>query len=185
MHIARTKRLVAVAATLSAASLALAACSSGDDASSESASASASAVPSLFASESATAEPVAAGAAAEACAAYFELDLLNSTYAGGAVADGDITEEQAKEQFKALLKEMNAQSKAAVADGSGDAKMAANSKRMRKVVLSLNKNEALSDLSTKKQTRFAKSSLRMQKACDRAGYPLPDDNVTARTAAGI
>lgn len=184
MQLARPKHLVAVVATLSLSSLALAACTSDDSASSEDA-ASASAVPSLFASESASDAAVAAGAAADACAAYFELDLLNSAYAGGAVADGDITEEQAKDQFKSLLKEMTTQSRAAVQDGSGDAKMVANSKRMRKVVLSLSKDEALSDLSTNKQTRFAKSSLRMQKACDRAGYPLPDDNVTARTAAGI
>ncbi|MBI1352106.1 MAG: hypothetical protein GC156_13445 [Actinomycetales bacterium] len=186
MHIARSKRLMAIAATLSVATLALGACSGGDDAStSASESAMPSSLPSVMPSESATAAPVAAGAAADACAAYFELDLLNSSYAGGAVANGNLTEQQAKDQFTSLLKTMKAQSKAAVQDGSGDAKMLANAKRMRKIVLGLKKNQALSDLPKAKQARFAKASLRMQNACDRAGYPLPDDNVTARTAAGI
>ncbi len=183
MRTLKTKQLIAVIAA-AGLSLGLAACSSDEEASPE-ASASSSASAAALDPSASAAPIVAAGAAADACAAYFELDLLNSAYAGGAVADGDLTEEQAKDQFKSLLKEMVVQSKAAIQDGSGDAKMAANATRMRKVVRSLTKDEALSDLSTNKQTRFAKSSLRMQKACDRAGYPLPDDNVTARTAAGI
>jgi hypothetical protein len=120
-----------------------------------------------------------------ACAAYFDLDLLNSSYAGGAVADGDITEAQVREQFKAQLKELVAEAKLAVEDGSADRKLVVNAKRMKKIANSLPKDAALSDLSKAKQTRFAKSSLRVQKACDRAGLPLPADNVTARTAAGL
>jgi len=60
-----------------------------------------------------------------------------------------------------------------------------NAKRMKKIVNSLEDGQALADLTKKQQTRFAKSSLRVQKACDRAGYPLPQDNLTARTAAGL
>jgi hypothetical protein len=56
---------------------------------------------------------------------------------------------------------------------------------MKKIVKSLQKGQALSELSKKQQVRFAKSSLRVQKACDRAGFPLPADNATARTAAGL
>ena len=184
MRMLKTKQVVAVTATVAAMTLSLAACSSDEPTPAESSAEMSTAPESTepLPSESAI---VAAGAAADACAAYFELDLLNSSYAGGAVADGDITEEQAKDQFKALLKEMTAQSRAALQDGSGDAKMVNNAKRMRKIVLGLDKNEALSDLPQAKQDRFAASSLRMQRACDRAGYPLPDDNTTARTAAGL
>ena len=184
MRMLRTKQVVAITTTVAALTLTLAACSSDEPAPAES-SAAMSAMPESTEPIPSDSAIVAAGAAADACAAYFELDLLNSSYAGGAVADGDITEEQAKDQFKALLKEMAAQSRAALQDGSGDAKMVNNSKRMRKIVLGLNKDEALSDLPSAKQARFAKASLRMQRACDRAGYPLPADNSTARTAAGL
>ena len=177
---------IAVLATTS--SLLLASCSSDEPApvTSASASAVASATADASASASASSSAVAAtGAAAGACAAYFELDLLNSAYAGGAVADGDMTEAQVKEQFQSMLKDLVQQTKAAVADGSVNAKMLVNAKRMKKLVKQLSDQQSLSDLSKKKQTRFAKSSLRVQKACDAAGVPLPADNVTARTAAGI
>ena len=180
MH--RTRTGLAVGIAVLASTLALSACSSEEEPAP--ASPSAAATPSA-AAPSATASAVPTGAAAVACEAYFSLDLLNSAYAGGAVADGDLTEEQVREDFQATLKEMVAQAKLAVDDGSGDRKMVVNAKRMRKIVNSLDEGAALSDLSKAKQTRFAKSSLRVQKACDRAGFPLPQDNVTARTAAGI
>ena len=176
---------IALVALASASVMILTSCSSDSEPAASSAAASAVAS-SAAASPSASAAAVApAGAAAVACAAYFDLDLLNSSYAGGAVADGDITEEQVREQFQAQLKELKAEAKAAVEDGSADRKLLINAKRMKKIVNSLAKDEALADLSTKQQTRFAKSSLRVQKACDRAGLPLPADNVTARTAAGL
>lgn len=181
------KRGILVVTTLAAATLALAACSSGDDASSSTPSSSAST--SMAASSSGTPEssgsPSADGAAAAACLAYFDLDLLNSQYAGGAVKNGNMTEKQAKKQMKAQLKELVAQSQAAVADGSADQKLLANAARMQKVVKSLNKPQSLSDLTKQQTTTFAKSSMRVQKSCEAAGYPLPDDNVTARTAAGL
>lgn len=175
---------IAMAALATAAVMVLTSCSSDPE---PEAGASASASASAAAeSPAASAEPVAvAGAAAAACAAYFELDLLNSDYAGGAVADGDITEEQVREQFRAQLKELVAEAKLAVEDGSADRKLLVNAKRMKKIEKNLAKDAALSDLSDTKQARFAKSSLRVQKACDRAGLPLPADNVTARTAAGL
>jgi hypothetical protein len=182
---ARHGMTVAVLAVVT--SLTLVSCSSDSEpTTSASAAASASAIASSTApSTSATASAAAVGAAAAACTAYFDLDLLNSSYAGGAVADGDLTEEQVRADFQSQLKELVAQAKAAVADGTADAKLLANAKRMKKIVKSLDDAQALSDLSKKKQTTFAKSSLRVQKACDRAGYPLPADNVTARQAAGL
>jgi hypothetical protein len=128
-------------------------------------------------------EPV--DAAGEACAAYFQLDLLNSTYAGGAVADGDMTEAQVRADFTRLLRIIVVNGRTAVAEGAADAKLVANSVRMRKAVKGLSKNQALSDLSRKQQVKFATQSSRVQKACNRAGFPLPEDNITARTAAGI
>ncbi len=180
-----TRPGIALAALAAASAMLLASCSSDPE---PTASASASAVlpsASATADPSASATAVPSGAAVAACAAYFDLDLLNSQYAGGAVENGNLTEAQVREQFQADLKELTAQAKAAVADGSADAKLVANAKRMKKIVKTLNKQEALSDLSKKQQTRFAKSSLRVQKACDRAGFPLPADNITARTAAGL
>jgi hypothetical protein len=56
---------------------------------------------------------------------------------------------------------------------------------MKKMVKTLAKDAALSDLTKKQQALFAKQSVRVQKACERAGYPLPADNVTARSAAGL
>jgi len=177
-----TRTGLTIGVTLLAATLVLSACSSEEEPAPATSSA---AAPSVSASPEASASAVPTGAAAVACEAYFSLDLLNSAYAGGAVEDGDLTEEQVREDFEATLKELVAQAKAAADDGSGDQKMVVNAKRMKRIVNSLDEGAALSDLSKAKQARFAKSSLRVQKACDRAGFPLPDDNVTARTAAGI
>ena len=182
MRAQSTRTGLTIGVTLLAAALVLSACSSEEEPAPASTSAPAS---SAAASPSASASAVPTGAAAIACEAYFSLDLLNSAYAGGAVEDGDLTEEQVREDFEATIKELVAQAKVAVDDGSGDRKMVVNAKRMKRIVNSLGEGEALSDLSTAKQTRFAKSSLRVQKACDRAGLPLPEDNITARTAAGI
>lgn len=178
------RTLVAVAAT-SAAALLLTACSSGSSTETATTAAPTTAATSAAAlpSESVVEEPT--GPAALACAAYFELDLLNSNYAGGAVTDGDLTEDEVKADFKASLKQLVAQAQAAVADGSADQKLLNNAERMKKEISSLNKKESLSDLTKKQKAKFAKQSLRVQKACMRAGFDLPADNVTARTAAGL
>lgn len=175
---------IRVAAVAAAAALLLASCSSEPTAE-ESLSPSAS-LPASSAAPVPSASAVAAtDAASMACAAYFELDLLNSSYAGGAVADGDMTEEQVRADFTRLLKELVAQAKVATSEGLADEKLLINAKKMKKTVKALEKNAALSDLSAKKKEKFVKQSVRVQKACDRAGYPLPEDNVTARTAAGL
>ena len=182
----KLRRALGLVAVAGVTTLVLTSCTSEPEASSSSPSvsdAATSAATTYTASPAASAD--ADSAAAQACAAYFELDLLNSSYACGAVADGDMTETQVKADFKRLLKTMKAQATIAVAEGSADPKLEANSARMKKIVKSLAKAEALKDLSKGKQNTFAKSSLRVQRACERAGFPLPADNVTARTAAGL
>jgi hypothetical protein len=176
-----------LAALVAAAALALAACSSSTDVPAGSGSASAlSSVGSTAPAASGSAVAASpASAAALACAAYFQLDLLNSQYAGGAVANGNMTEQQIKADFKRLLADMVTQAKLAVADGTADNKLQVNSERMRAMIKALKKAQILSDLSAANQAKFAKQSLRVQRSCDRAGYPLPADNVTARTSAGL
>ena len=175
----RTARMMSVIAVVG--SLILAGCGSDEEAAQASPSASGSAV----ASSPGTDPALTGTAVAAACAAYFELDLLNSSYAGGAVADGDMTEEQVKDDFTRLLRQIVKNAKVAVAEGDADAKLLANATRMRDAVKDLSKNQALADLSKKQQAAFAQQSLRVQRACDRAGFALPADNITARTAAGI
>jgi len=177
-----------------AATLLLASCSSSGS-SDASSSASVSGLPStsasgLASSALASVSPSGTGAsvsatAGQACSAYFALDILNSQYAGGAVKNGNMTEDQVKADFTKLLKTMVAQAKLAVADGTSDEKLLKNATRMKNEIKSLKKAQALSNLSKAQQAKFAKQSLRVQNACDRAGYPLPAENVTARTAAGL
>jgi hypothetical protein len=178
---------IRIAALGAVAALLLAACSSSDQpAASSSASPSLSAIASSAAPVPSTSTSAApAGAAALACTAYFDLDLLNSQYAGGAVANGNLTEAQVRADFQRLLKEMVAQGKVAVSDATIDQKMLVNAKRMKKIINGLKNAQALSDLTKAQQAKFAKQSLRVQKACETAGFPLPADNVTARTAAGL
>lgn len=180
---------IRLAALGAAAVMLLASCSSSDEpAASASASASLPAVASSAAaipSTSASAVAAPTGPAALACTAYFDLDLLNSQYAGGAVANGNLTEAQVRADFQRLLKEMVAQAKLATADGTLGQKALVNAKRMKKEIKTLKQAQSLSDLSKAQQAKFAKQSLRVQKACDAAGFPLPADNVTARTAAGL
>ncbi len=183
-----------LAALVGAAALLLTSCSSSSSSdASGSASASGSIAPSgTSASGGASAAPSGTtasvsptSAAGQACSAYFQLDILNSQYAGGAVKNGNMTEDQVKADFQRLLKEMVAQAKLAVADGTADQKMLTNATRMKNEIKSLKKKQALADLPSAQQAKFAKQSLRVQKACDRAGFPLPTENVTARTSAGL
>lgn len=167
----------AMAAAMVVGLLALTACGSGDEASPTDAASSAA--------PTASDGSALSVAATNACAAYFELDLLNSNYAGGAVADGDITEAKAKADFARLLRVMVSQGNEAQSDGSLGTAFVANATKMRKAVRSLGGNEALSDLTTAQQARFARQSTRVERACEAAGFPLPDDNITARTAAGV
>jgi hypothetical protein len=183
----RTSRTIQLAALVAAAAVALTSCSSSSDAPASSGAASAStasSVPMPSVSGSAGSASTTS-AAALACAAYFSLDLLNSQYAGGAVANGNMTEQQVKSDFKKLLAEMVTQADLAATDGTADGKLSINALRMKKMILTLKKTQSLSDLSKDNQVKFAKQSLRVQRSCDRAGYPLPADNVTARTSAGL
>jgi hypothetical protein len=189
MVIRPTRAAAAFAALAIAATLSLAACSGSSDAGASDA-ASTSPVPSMsdsaMASDSAGASDLApVDAAGSSCEAYFKVDLLNSQYAGGAVAQGDLTEADARTQMQADLFEMNKQAKAAESDGSGSPKLAKNALKMKKLVKALKAGAPLSALSKASQQNFATYSLRVQQACDALGYPLPDENVTARSSAGI
>jgi hypothetical protein len=178
-----------LAALAGVATLLLASCSSTSSEPTTSGSASLSLAPSGSTSSltpSGAASSVSpTSAAGQACAAYFQLDVLNSQYAGGAVKNGNMTEEQVKADFQRLLKEMVAQAKLATADGTADDKLVKNATRMKKEINSLKKKQSLADLPKATQAKFATQSLRVQKACDRAGYPLPTENITARTSAGL
>jgi hypothetical protein len=181
-----TRTGVRLAASVAALAMLLASCSSSPEATPSASGSSSAPIASSSApvpSSSASSAPL--DATGLACAAYFQLDLLNSSYAGGAVANGNATEQQMRDDFTKLLKEMVAQGKAAAATGVADPKLLINAKRMKKMINSLAKGAALSDLSKSQQAKFAKQSVRVQKACERAGYPLPADNTTARTAAGL
>lgn len=178
-------RAIAVAAAAALSITVLASCSSGEPEATPSETTTEIVIEDTLPTDTMTEDPLAAGAVAAACEAYFEIDLLNSAYAGGAVKDGDLTEAQVKDQLKALITEFADQAQLAVDDGSGDAKLLANAKRMQKIVGGLKKKQDLKDLTKAKQQNFAKASLRVQRSCDRAGLPLPAENVTARTAAGI
>lgn len=172
-----------------AATAVLAACSSGSDAG---APASGSVAPSGSAASAAASTVATTGtvvnsasptsAAGLACAAYFALDLLNSDYASG---NTEATEAQMKADFKRLLTDMVKQGRLAADDGTADNKIIKNATRMRDEVKALKKKEALRDMPKATQTKFALQSLRVQRSCDRAGYPLPAENVSSRTSAGL
>jgi len=184
MGTSRVRTVIGIAAVGASVALVLSGCTS--EPSSDLPSQSESVIESTPSSDStSTGATEPSNAASEACKAYFELDLLNSTYVGGAVKDGDMTETQARADFTKLLRIMVRQGKLAVADGALDQRFVNNTKRMRKAVTSLPKSAALSAMPKKKQTRFVTESARVQRVCTRAGYPLPDDNVTARRAAGL
>lgn len=180
---------IRAAALAIAASAILAACSSGGEADSPSGAASGSATASAAAVGSAGGSAVGSAsptsAAGLACSAYFALDLLNSKYASGGVESGSMTEVQVKADFKRLLTDMVKQGRLAAADGTADDMIVKNSVRMRKEVNALKKKQALAQMPASTQAKFAEQSLRVQRSCDRAGYPLPTDNVAARTTAGL
>jgi type IV secretory pathway TrbL component len=172
-----------------AATAVLAACSSGSDAASSASGAAASG--SVAASGAATTAPTVGtvvnspsptSAAGQACAAYFALDLLNSDYASG---NSSATEQQMKADFTRLLTDVVKQGRQAAADGTADDKILKNAVRMRAEVKDLKKKQMLRDMPADVQAKFALQSLRVQRSCDRAGYPLPAENVSARTSAGL
>ncbi|HAN70447.1 MAG TPA: hypothetical protein DCQ36_02505 [Actinobacteria bacterium] len=179
------RRSLALIAAAALSATVLTSCSSGGSEAEPTATTTEIVIEDTLPTETATEEIVATGAAAMACEVYFEIDLLNSAYAGGVVKQGDMTEKQVKDELLALVDELNVQAAAAVDDGTADPKMLANAKRMEKILGKLKKKEDLKELSKPEQKRFATASLRVQNSCDRAGIPLPAENVTARTAAGL
>lgn len=178
------RRGIVLAAAAAVSIAALSSCSSDEPAAEPTATASEIVIEDTLPSETPT-EEVMAGGAAAACEVYFEIDLLNSSYAGGVVKQGDMTEKQVEAEMNALVDELATLAAAAVEDGSADPKLQANAERLQNILAKLKKKEDLKDLSKPEQKRFATASLRVQNSCDRAGFPLPAENVTARTAAGL
>lgn len=179
------RRGIVLAAAAAVSITVLSSCSSDDPAAEPSATTTEIVIEDTLPTETPAEEAAAAGGAASACEVYFEIDLLNSSYAGGVVKQGDMTEKQVEAEMNALVEELATLAAAAVDDGSADPKMQANAERLQNILGKLKKKEALKDLSKPEQKRFAAASLRVQKSCDRAGFPLPAENVTARTAAGL
>jgi hypothetical protein len=169
-------RAVRLSAVVLAGALALAACGGSSEE---------EAAESPSATSSASASGLPDTSAGRACAAYFDLDLLNSTYAGGAVSDGDMTEAQARQQFTKLLRTMVRVGAEAEQEGTLSEKFVGSATKMLASVKALPNGAALSAMPAARQKAFAAQSTRAQKACERAGFPLPDDNVIARTAAGV
>lgn len=178
------RRATAVVGLTLCSILALSACSSGDESA-------ATATPSLPATSGA-ASPEASAAApgvAElepACLTYFELDLFNSDYAAGIVADGGMTEKQAKAEYLRLVKKLVADSNGVEGEGAeGAQRINANAKKMRKIISGLGKKTSLSEIPAKKAKRLALQASRVQASCENNGYPLPDVNAQARSDAGV
>jgi hypothetical protein len=179
------RRGIVTAAAAAMSITVLASCSSDEPAAEPSATASEIVIEDTLPAETDVEATAASGEAASACATYFEIDLLNSAYAGGVVKQGDMTEKQVKGEMLALVDELAILAAAAIDDGSADKRLKANADRLTNILDKLKKKEDLKDLTKPEQKRFAAASLRVQKSCDRAGFPLPAENVTARTAAGL
>ena len=178
------RRTTAIAGLALSSLLVLSACSSGEDTA-------ATPTPSLPAvSAMPSAEPSTAipGVAVlePACLTYFELDLFNSDYAAGIVADGGMTEKQAKAEYLRLVKKLVADSNGIEGEGAeGAQRINANAKRMRKAINALGKKTNLGEIPAKKADKLALQASRIQAACANNGYPLPDVNAQARADAGI
>jgi hypothetical protein len=164
--------------------LVLSACSSGDD-SAATPSASVAASSDMPSAEASAAAPGVAELE-PACLTYFELDLFNSDYAAGIVADGGMTEKQAKAEYLRLVKKLVADSDGVEGEGAeGAQRINANAKRMRTIIAGLAKKTDLGEIPTKKAAKLALQASRIQAACANNGYPLPDVNAQARSDAGV
>lgn len=179
----RQRLFGATALTLSAM-LVLTACSSGE----ETVATPSVSIPATSAMPSAPAATTPAGVAElePACLTYFELDLFNSDYAAGIVADGGMTEKQAKAEYLRLVQKLMADSKAVEGAGAeGAARIAANAKKMKKIIKKLSKKTTLGEIPAKKAEKLGLQASRIQTACANNGFPLPEVNVQARSDAGI
>jgi hypothetical protein len=166
---------LAFAAVVAASALVLSACSSGED------EVPADATPTVAETveEILVNEPL--DAAGLSCAAFYELDALTLRYAEGMVAAGEMTETQAKREFRRLASEMLAQGEIAVAEGTLDTKVVANAKRLDKRATSWKKKDTLGKLNRKERRQVQQQMNRIEKNCVRAGFPLPDENLELRT----
>lgn len=178
------RHVTSLAAIAASGLLLLTACSSGDD-SAATASASMSSMSAMPSPEVSMALPGVAELQ-PACTTYFELDLFNSDYASGVVADGGMTEKQAKAEYARLVSKLVTDSKGVEGEGAeGAQRINANAKKMNKIIKGLGKKTTLGEIPTKKSEKLALQASRIQAACANNGYPLPEINVQARADAGI
>lgn len=183
-HSLTRRRNTAVVGLALAGLLTLSACSSGGEtAATPSPSDLAS---SAMASPEASEAPMGVAELEPACLTYFELDLFNSDYAAGIVADGGMTEKQAKAEYLRLVKKLVADSDGVEGEGAeGAARINANAKKMRKIIAGLGKKTNLGEIPNKKAAKLAAQATRIQSSCENNGYPLPEVNAQARTDAGV
>ncbi len=178
------RHVTSLAAIAASGLLVLTACSSGDD-SAATASASMSSMSAMPSPEGNMALPGVAELQ-PACTTYFELDLFNSDYASGVVADGGMTERQAKAEYARLVSKLVADSKGVEGEGAeGAQRINTNAKKMNKIMNGLGKKTTLGEIPNKKSEKLALQASRIQAACANNGYPLPEINVQARADAGI
>lgn len=164
-----------LAALILSSALVLSACSSGDEV----------AVPDPTPTVTETVEELIIeeplDAAGLSCAAFYELDTLMLSYAEGMVAAGEMTEAQAKREFRRLTNEVVDQGEIAVAEGTLDTKIVANAKRLQKRADAWKKRNTIGAL-TNKESRLVQTQMnRIEKNCVRGGFPLPDVNLELRT----
>jgi PBP1b-binding outer membrane lipoprotein LpoB len=124
-------------------------------------------------------------AAETACASFFELDLLSSAYAGGLVASGDMTEARVKREYKRILDDMITQAELAVAEGEIEPKIVVNAKRMQKTMNGMKKRNTIGNQTKKQRDVMQKQMTRIERTCNRAGFPLPEENVIARADLAV
>lgn len=120
-----------------------------------------------------------------ACASYFELDLLSTAYADGLVASGDMTEARVKREYKRILGDMITQGELAVAEGEIEPKFVTNAQRLQKSVDGMKKRDTIGNQSKKQRTLMQKQMTRIERTCNRAGFPLPEENVIARADLAV
>lgn len=171
----------AVVAIVLAGALALSACGSSDEVATET---TAETVVTQTTEEIVVDEPL--DAAGQACATFFELDVLMVRYSGGMVAAGEMTEAQVKREYRRLVGDLVAQGEIAVAEGEIDPKIVNNAKRLQKAAGNMKKKNTFANMPRKQRKAMETRMTRVERSCARAGYALPDENALLRadTATG-
>lgn len=173
---ALSRTSVSAVAVLAAGALILSACGSGDEAVVEETTP--DVVVTETTEEAVVAEPL--NAAGMACASFFELDLLMAQYDGGMVAAGDMNEAQVKREYRRIIEDVVAQGEIAVAEGEIEPKIVNNAKRLQNAAGKMKKKNTFGNMTRQQRKAMNTRMTRIERTCERAGYPLPDENVLIR-----